>query len=497
MLTAEENERLTRVGPGTPMGNLLRRYWHPVAGLAEMDDRWTKRVRILGEDLVLYKDRSGGFGLIGEACPHRRASLAYGIPTDGRDPLPVPRLEVRRHRALPRAAERTRGRTFKDKVALAGYPIEELGGLLVGVPRPARRRRSLPRYDGFVDGPAIRHVGAGRRSRATGCRSWRTRSTPCTPSGCTASSTSSCASKRQRQGRDRQASREDRLRRVSVRDHQAPPDGGPDRGRRRLEGRSPARVPEHARRRQRRRSVEAVHLPDPRPDRRHATRSTGGTTRSSRPQGADVPPHLLDRVPVFDVPYLDEHGEYMLEYIHAQDIMAWITQGPIADRTLEALNSTDRGRHALSQDAAARDGEGRGRRRSDRRRCATRQQNERIELPLETNKDMFNDGFEPLLQTPHVALLADRRGDSRGVPARAQRRTRCTLTRSEEPPHVDARKRTSCSPASDRGRRWATCCAATGIRSRPSPRWTTAGPSASACSAKISCSSRIAAAASA
>src|SRR6202171_1463220 len=82
MLTVEENERLTRVGPGTPMGNLQRRYWHPVGGVAEMAERWTKRVRLLGEDLVLYKDRSGKFGLLAEFCPHRRASLAYGIPTE-------------------------------------------------------------------------------------------------------------------------------------------------------------------------------------------------------------------------------------------------------------------------------------------------------------------------------------------------------------------------------------------------------------------------------
>ena len=52
MLTAEENELLTRVGPGTPMGDLLRRYWHPVAARAELEGRWTKRVRLLGEDLV-------------------------------------------------------------------------------------------------------------------------------------------------------------------------------------------------------------------------------------------------------------------------------------------------------------------------------------------------------------------------------------------------------------------------------------------------------------
>src|SRR5580765_7285583 len=81
MLSARENETLTRVGPGTPMGKLLRHYWHPVAVVDELRDRWTKRVKLLGEELVLFKDRGGRFGLIGESCPHRRASMAYGIPT--------------------------------------------------------------------------------------------------------------------------------------------------------------------------------------------------------------------------------------------------------------------------------------------------------------------------------------------------------------------------------------------------------------------------------
>ncbi len=55
----QENERLTRVGPGTPMGNLLRRYWYPIATSEEMRTAWTKRVRLLGEELVLFRDRSG------------------------------------------------------------------------------------------------------------------------------------------------------------------------------------------------------------------------------------------------------------------------------------------------------------------------------------------------------------------------------------------------------------------------------------------------------
>ena len=80
MLTKEVNERLTRVGPGTPMGNLLRRYWFPIAGAAQLDVDPVKKVRLLGEDLVLYRDQSGTLGLIDEPCPHRRVSMEYGIP---------------------------------------------------------------------------------------------------------------------------------------------------------------------------------------------------------------------------------------------------------------------------------------------------------------------------------------------------------------------------------------------------------------------------------
>ena len=79
MLTEEKNRLLTRVGPGTPMGDLLRRYWMPIAGISEFEQRHTKPVRLLGEDLVLYKDLSGTFGLIDRHCPHRRADLAHGI----------------------------------------------------------------------------------------------------------------------------------------------------------------------------------------------------------------------------------------------------------------------------------------------------------------------------------------------------------------------------------------------------------------------------------
>ena len=82
MLSQEENETLTQVGPGTPMGNLLRRYWHPVAAAAELEERPTRPVKLLGEDLVVFKTGPETYGLIERYCAHRGTDLAYGIVED-------------------------------------------------------------------------------------------------------------------------------------------------------------------------------------------------------------------------------------------------------------------------------------------------------------------------------------------------------------------------------------------------------------------------------
>ena len=79
MLTKEQNERFTRVGPGTPMGDLLRRYWMPFATVKQMHEHPTRAVTLLGEHLVAYRDRSGSYGLIQEFCPHRNTNLLWGI----------------------------------------------------------------------------------------------------------------------------------------------------------------------------------------------------------------------------------------------------------------------------------------------------------------------------------------------------------------------------------------------------------------------------------
>ncbi len=84
MLSAEQNDLITRTGPSTAAGTLMRRYWQPAALVDELSgNRPVKPVRLLGEDLVAFTDDKGRYGLIGRRCPHRGTDLAYGRLEDG------------------------------------------------------------------------------------------------------------------------------------------------------------------------------------------------------------------------------------------------------------------------------------------------------------------------------------------------------------------------------------------------------------------------------
>ncbi len=84
MISQEQNELMTRVGPGTPAGKLLRNYWQPIALVDELQaDRPVLARTILGESFVLFKDSNNKFGLLDRHCPHRGADLAYGRYEDG------------------------------------------------------------------------------------------------------------------------------------------------------------------------------------------------------------------------------------------------------------------------------------------------------------------------------------------------------------------------------------------------------------------------------
>src|SRR5512134_519583 len=84
MLSREENRLITQTGPNTPGGELLRRYWQPVALQEELPAAGAPLpVRILSEDLVLFRDDLGELGLLGRHCSHRRADLSYGRVENG------------------------------------------------------------------------------------------------------------------------------------------------------------------------------------------------------------------------------------------------------------------------------------------------------------------------------------------------------------------------------------------------------------------------------
>lgn len=148
MLTQEENQLLTRVGPGTPGGELLRRYWQVIAVASEITEaKPKKKVRILGEDLVLYRDRSGRYGLVGEHCAHRGVSLYYGfVEQDGiRCPYHGWKYDAC-GKCLEQPFENPEA-GFKEKITQPAYPVEKLAGLLFAYLGPPDKKPLLPRWD--------------------------------------------------------------------------------------------------------------------------------------------------------------------------------------------------------------------------------------------------------------------------------------------------------------------------------------------------------------
>ena len=157
-LSQEENEMLTRVGPGTPGGEMLRRYWHPIAFASELKQKPLRR-KILGEDLVLFRDDQGRFGLLALRCSHRGTSLEFGHLENGG-------LRCCYHgwlydvegRVLETPGEPAES-TFAGRVRHPAYKIQELAGILFAYlgPEPAPL---LPHYDVLVRQDGVRSMSA-------------------------------------------------------------------------------------------------------------------------------------------------------------------------------------------------------------------------------------------------------------------------------------------------------------------------------------------------
>ena len=154
MLTREENELVTNTNPGTPMGELFRRFWLPVLLSSELPgpDCDPMRVRVLGEDLIAFRDTDGRPGLVDAYCPHRGAPMFFGRNEESgiRCVYHGWKFDVEGTCIdLPNAPE---GETFKNKVTITAYPTVDKGDLIWAYMGPKDKQPPLPGFD-WLDMP--------------------------------------------------------------------------------------------------------------------------------------------------------------------------------------------------------------------------------------------------------------------------------------------------------------------------------------------------------
>jgi phthalate 4,5-dioxygenase len=138
MLSREDNELLTRTGPGTPMGALLRQYWMPVVLSSELvTGGRVKRVKLLGERLIAFRAKSGRPGLVGEFCPHRLASLYFGRVEEAGMRCVYHGWKFGMDGRCLEMPNEPPGSGFASKIRHVGYPCEEAGGMIWAYMGPA------------------------------------------------------------------------------------------------------------------------------------------------------------------------------------------------------------------------------------------------------------------------------------------------------------------------------------------------------------------------
>jgi phthalate 4,5-dioxygenase oxygenase subunit len=149
MLSKRDNELVTRSGPGTPLGNLMRRYWIPALLSAEVPDPDGPpvQVRVLGEDLVAFRDTEGRVGLLDEHCSHRGTSLFYGRNEECglRCIYHGWKYDVEGN-VLATPAE-PGGSTFHQRVKHPAYPTHEVNGIIFAYMGPSEKRPLFPDYE--------------------------------------------------------------------------------------------------------------------------------------------------------------------------------------------------------------------------------------------------------------------------------------------------------------------------------------------------------------
>ena len=398
MESVKQNKLLTEVGRGTPMGELMRRYWQPIGAAVDLESKWTKRVRLLGEDLVIFKDRQGRLGLIAEQCPHRRASFAHGIPTENGIRCPYHGWEYNAQGKCIHQPNEQDKCAFRDKVSTDAYPVQEMGGMLFAYLGP-QPQPLLPRWDGFVAQGTIRIMG-----RTILPINWlQIMENSLDP-----------VHTEWLHGHHYEFLKEQEGVKVAISTRHLKIDFkefeyGMTKHRL-LEGHSedgddwkvghPIVFP----------NMLAVGNGDEK-SRYYSfqMRVPVDDTHTMHlwfnayvpPQGVEVPKHLLEKVHTYEVPFTDDKGEFIVDNVDGQDMMAWISQGAIADRSLENLGATDKGivmyrrmlKREMQKVQAGIDPMGIVR---DTAR------NERIDLPNEKKKHHNSDGFTSFMMRTHA-----------------------------------------------------------------------------------------------
>jgi phenylpropionate dioxygenase-like ring-hydroxylating dioxygenase large terminal subunit len=150
------DDELTRVGPGTPCGEYLRRFWQPVV-LSEELRGLPRRLRILGEDLVAYRDKSGTIGLLELHCPHRGTSLEFGLIGDKGIRCCYHGWLFDADGTILETPGEPADSTLKDRLFHGAYPVREYGGLVFTYMGPPDKQPDFPILDTY-DLPGYRQV---------------------------------------------------------------------------------------------------------------------------------------------------------------------------------------------------------------------------------------------------------------------------------------------------------------------------------------------------
>lgn len=383
MLSKEQNDTLTKVGPGTPMGDLLRRYWFPIAASSELEKKPTKKTKLLGEDLVLYKDKSGNYGLTEERCAHRGVSLVYGIPEENGIRCQYHGWCYNREGQCIEQPNEPENSKFKERIKLSAYKAKELGGLIFAYmgPEPAPE---LPRYDLFVRDNVIRTIGYA----VIPCNWLQIMENSLDPTHLEWLHGHYFEHIFEQQGRPQE---EWKITKKHIKIGFDEFEHGIIK-RRVLEGQTEEN------------EDWAVGHPVVFPNILRVGDLGAHTFQIRVPMDDNTTFHIwytcfvpLDGVEIpedypislYECPLKDKNGDFIVDYIDGQDMMAWVTQGEIADRTTERLGTSDRGiimyRQLLMKQLKKLEND-------EDPKCVFRdpKENEYIQLPQE--EDKFSEG---------------------------------------------------------------------------------------------------------